>query len=166
MLDRSLELTRNGLNEARRAIQALRVAPLDDLGLNLALRNLAISEAERGGYQLELDLPEEMPRLQPEAEHGVYRIAEEALRNIAWHADAKIVKVKMGFDDGRLEMEIRDDGCGFIDDPQLQAEHFGIRGMRERAEGLGGKLVINSQADRGTEVHLEMGVKHGKGLNL
>ena len=166
MLERSLALTRTGLNEARRAIQALRIAPLEDLGLNLALRNLAYSEAERGGYHLDLQLPEEMPRLAPDTEYGVYRIAEEALRNVAWHANAKNVHVSLSFSDHRLDMIIQDDGCGFVYDPQMQSEHFGLRGMRERAEGLGGKLSVESQPDKGTVIGLEVEIDHGESLDL
>lgn len=165
MLERSLNQTRDGLNEARRAIQALRSSPLDDLGLNLALRNLATSEGERGGYAVTIDIPEEMPRMDPEAEHGIYRIAEETLRNIDWHAAAKHVNVCMSLDADHLMLEIKDDGCGFVDDPRLQEEHYGLRGMRERAEALGAEFVVQTAPDQGTTVRLEMEVNHGQGIN-
>jgi signal transduction histidine kinase len=166
MVERSLHLTRDGLNEARRAIQALRTAPLEDLGLNLALRTLALSEAERGGYSIQLDLPDEMPRIDPETEHSLYRIAEEALRNAAWHSSATHVRMRMAFDAGRLEMAIEDDGCGFMDDAVLQAEHYGLRGMHERAEALGAEYKITTQPNQGTSVHLEMEVNHGQSPDL
>ncbi|MDD5370019.1 MAG: sensor histidine kinase [Anaerolineaceae bacterium] len=166
MVDRSLHLTRDGLNEARRAIQALRTAPLEDLGLNLALRTLALSEAERGGYAVQLDLPDEMPRIDPGAEHSLYRIAEEALRNAAWHSSAAHVSLRMALTAGLLEMTIEDDGCGFVDGAVLQAEHYGLRGMRERAEALGAEFKIITKPDQGTSIHLVMEANYGQSPDM
>jgi signal transduction histidine kinase len=74
--------------------------------------------------------------------------------------------MRMSFDAGRLEMIIEDDGCGFVDDPMLQAEHYGLRGMRERAEAMGADFKITTQPDQGTSVHLEMEVNHGQSSDL
>jgi signal transduction histidine kinase len=156
MLDHSLVLTRNGLNEARRAIQALRTAPLEDLGLSLAIRNLATSEAERGGFQLDLCLPDEMPRLSPDLDHSLYRIAEEALRNITRHAAAQHVQVLLDARDHDLVMLIQDDGCGFTGETDLELNHYGLKGMQERAEMIGAQLVVESRPGAGTRIRLQL----------
>jgi signal transduction histidine kinase len=156
MLDHSLTLTREGLNEARRAIQSLRAAPAADLGLALAMRNLAIAEAERGGYTVEVQVAEDLPELSPEVEHGLYRIVEEALRNTSQHAGASRVSIDLSQCDHHVEMAIRDDGCGFDNRSALQADHYGLRGIRERAEAMGAILTIDSQPGQGTTIHLEL----------
>ncbi len=166
MLDHSLLLTRSGLNEARRAIQALRTAPLEDLGLNLAIRNLASSEAERGGFQLDLRLPDEMPRLAPDLEHSVYRIAEEALRNVTRHAGARHVQVSLDAGARELSLVIQDDGCGFAGQADPELNHYGIKGMQERAEMIGALLHIDSQPGSGTRMSLQMELNHDPGAHL
>lgn len=166
MLDQSLMMTRDGLNEARRAIGALRTAPLEDLGLALSLRNLATSEAERGGYSVDVQIPVETPRLPPEVEHSFYRIAEETLRNITRHAEAHHVTVSLTQNGALVEMLFHDDGHGFTDNPGLQSDHFGIRGMRERAESIGARLSVESQPGQGTTVRLQMEVRDDTGIDL
>ncbi|MCL4560856.1 MAG: sensor histidine kinase [Chloroflexi bacterium] len=166
MLDHSLAMTRDGLNEARRSIQSLRTAPLEDLGLALAIRNLAASQAERGGFSLNLDVPEQVPELDPDVEHSLYRIAEEALRNTTRHSGADLVTVKMDCDERRIDLSISDNGRGFRDGPDITEDHFGLRGMRERAESIGARLAIDSQPDKGTTVRVSMEVKRDTGVNL
>ena len=155
MLDRSLVVTRDGLNEARRAIQALRTAPLEDLGFGLAIRNLAHSMAERGSLKLDLQVPDELPGLDAEIQHSLYRITEEALRNVVQHAGAHQVSIAIEKSAGRLDLSVCDDGHGL----QAEAEqdgHYGLRGMRERAEAIGAQLFVESQPDHGTIVRLDM----------
>jgi signal transduction histidine kinase len=166
MLDQSLVMTRDGLNEARRAIGALRTAPLEDLGLALSLRNLATSEAERGGYSVEIHIPDESPRLKPEVEHCFYRIAEETLRNITRHAEAQHVTVSLIQAGAHVEMVFHDDGCGFTDNAGLQSDHFGLRGMRERAEAIGAQLSVDSRPGQGTTVRLQVEVNDDPGSDL
>ena len=97
MLERSLAATREGLTEARRAIHALRAAPLEDLGLALAIRNLAESVAARADLSLDLQAPDQIGSLAPAVEQAVYRIAGEALTNVAQHADARHLTVCPGW---------------------------------------------------------------------
>ena len=153
MLDRSLETTRQGLVEARRAIRELRASPLEGLGLPLALRQLAESAAERGRLELDMVLPEQI-ELQPEVEQGLYRIAEEALANVAQHAGAKRVWLHLEQRRDGLSLTVRDDGQGF--DPQAgEADgHFGLQGMRERARLIGATFSLDSQPGAGTAVQV------------
>lgn len=152
MLDQSLAVTRSGLNETRRAILSLRAAPLEDLGLRMALENLARSNAERYGWSLTLDLSDRLDNLPPEAEHSIYRMAEEGLRNAGLHAQAHNVTMKLTRPNGKLEFIIEDDGQGFTYRPEDAEDHFGLRGMKERAMAIGGALTVESIPGQGTRL--------------
>ncbi|NIM96402.1 MAG: hypothetical protein GTO18_22105 [Anaerolineales bacterium] len=154
MLEGSLTATRDGLQETRRAIQALRATPLDDLGLILALRGLAESAADRANLILDLSLPEHLNELDPELEQGIYRIAEQAITNTTLHANADHLTVQIDMVNGQLRLTVSDDGCGFNLESVMQDEHYGLSGMQERAEMIGGKLEIESQPEQGTKVQL------------
>ena len=154
MLDRALEITRQGLDETRRAVQELRAAPLEDLGLALALRNMARSAAERNGLSLELDISSELGSLPPDVEQCYYRVAQEALENVARHANAHHVILALHERDGELLLTVSDDGQGFDAQTAISGNHFGILGMRERAALIGGELQVSSEPSRGTIVQL------------
>jgi signal transduction histidine kinase len=156
MLDQSLVITRNGLTETRRAIQSLRAAPLEDLGLRMALDGLAHSTAERYGWNLHLDLSENLNDLPADAEHTIYRIAEEGLHNAGEHARARNLEMKLSRAKGKIEFTIKDDGQGFTPQSDEAENHYGLRGMQERAAALGGILSIDSEPNLGTTVRLVM----------
>ena len=156
LLVKSLATTRSGLDETRRALKALRASPLDDLGLRLALQNLSETAAERGRLQLELVLPEQLPSISPAVEQCIYRIAQEAIENVLLHANAKKLGVKLVVDGENLELTIEDDGLGLEIAEAEPANHFGLAGMRERAQLAGGELTITSQPGQGTCVKLKI----------
>jgi signal transduction histidine kinase len=156
MVEQSLAATRTGLREARGAIHALRAAPLEDLGLALAIRSLAQSAAERGNLALELQMPEDAGDLAPAVEQAVYRIAEEALDNAARHAHARSLLLCLERSGARLALTVTDDGQGFDPAAPPPEGHYGLKGMRERAEMVGGDLVIESQPGQGTTVRLQV----------
>ena len=154
MLERSLDLTRQGLVEARRAIRELRASPLEGLGLPLAIRQLAESVAERSRLTLEMNLPDQLEGLRPEVEQGIYRITEEALTNIVQHSGARRLSLDLEKNPSRVELSIRDDGWGF-DPGSVDAEaHFGLQGMHERARMIGGTFSVDSRPGAGTTIHL------------
>jgi signal transduction histidine kinase len=152
LLARGLAQTRSGLTETRLALHALRATPLDDLGLALAIQNLAVTTAQRGGMALALAVPEVQPVLPPEVEQGVYRIAQEALANVARHAGATELGVTLTFD-GSIMLTVTDNGYGF-DGTAVRGDHMGLQLMRERAEMLGGTLDVVSHSGGGTTVRL------------
>jgi signal transduction histidine kinase len=157
MLNNAIEATLDGLTEARRALQSLRASPLEDLGFVLALQGLAESTAARAGLQLDFDAPKPLDQVAPEIEQCVYRVAQEALTNVARHARASWVQVRLERADGRLTLTIADDGCGF--DPATvngASPHYGLKGMRERVEMMGGTLEVASVGQQGTTVRLEV----------
>jgi signal transduction histidine kinase len=161
LLSHSLQAIREGLSETRRAVQELRARPLEALGLALAMRTLAESYADRSGFAVELEIDRDIGDEDVEVQQCVYRIAEEALNNIAEHAQAQKVKVILRRDGGQLRLTIRDDGCGF--DPNGGAardQRYGLLGMRERSDLLGGSLAITSRIGEGTQVSFSYGGPH------
>jgi len=155
MLERALATTRAGLDETRRALHDLRAAPLEDLGLTLAIRSLAENVAARNSLELDIEVPERIDNVSPEVEHGYYRVAQEALENAAQHADASLLRVALHQDENRLTLEISDNGTGF-DMHTIDAQgRYGLQGMKERAEMLGGTLEVISGPHKGTTIRLE-----------
>jgi signal transduction histidine kinase len=156
MLEDSLQATRSGLTESRKAIQSLRASPLEDLGLILALRNLAESAATRVGTTLSLELPANLEKLAPDVEQCIFRVAQESLENIVRHAEAQHITVQLAREDSRLVLSIGDDGRGF--DPAQVDVHrkFGLKGLQERVAMFTGELQIHSQTGQGTTIRLIM----------
>ena len=154
LLERSLSATRTGLTETRRALQALRSSPLEDMGLALAIRQEAETVAERSGWSLDLHIAEPANGLPASVEQCFYRVAQEALANASHHAQAQHVQVKLVHQDDALTLTVSDDGIGFDLDAIDAESHLGIRGMRERAEMVGGKLEIERKPGQGTAVRL------------
>jgi signal transduction histidine kinase len=155
MLGEVIQSVGDSLNETRRALRDLRASPLEDMGLLLALEQLATTAAERGGCALTLDLPSKLPDIPFAAEQGLYRVAQEALENTVKHADARSIIIGLRVNPDRIDLLVQDDGQGF--DPKTEANgHFGLQGMRERAELLGGALDIRSAPGGGTTVQLRL----------
>jgi signal transduction histidine kinase len=94
----------------------------------------------------------------PLTEQVVYRIASEALANVAAHARARQMHVRLASTGNRLALEVQDDGQGFDLSEAPEGNHFGIQGMRERAELVGGELNVKSVVGQGTTVQLSLEV--------
>src|SRR5262249_42481365 len=154
-LARALDTTRASLTDARRAIAALRAAPVEDLGLARAVRELAESAAWRAGLALDAHIPDRVRGLEPEAEHAAYRIAAEAVANVVKHAAAHRLGVCFEEKGPQLPLGITDDGRG-CDLEAVPADRFGIQGMRERARAVGGTLHLASAPGAGTSVRLTL----------
>ena len=153
MIDISLEATRKGVDETRRALKALRSSDLVDMGLRLAVKKAAESAASRFSLDLELDLQDPIPSLSPDVEQTILRVTQEAIENITKHSQAKKFSVRLTSDE-RTTLMIQDDGIGFDMRPKDTTGHFGLVGMRERAELAGGNLKIESGKGKGTKVVL------------
>jgi len=144
------ETLNDGIALKRRIIEDLRPSSLSNLGLLAALEILVREYAERSTVQVECDL--EPVTLKPAAELTVYRLVQEALTNIAKHAKAKRVDVKLvAGPDGGADISVRDDGVGF-DAGVRRASTHGLLGMRYRVEADGGRFMIESTPGNGTLV--------------
>lgn len=153
MLDTSLTATRSGLQETRRALKSLRASPLADLGLALALRHIATETAARANLRLNLLVPEQLPTLSAAVEQCIYRVAQEATANVVHHANAQTLTVQLSVNDG-VTLRISDDGQGVHLQHLAAAGHFGLAGMRERAQLVGGTLTVTSEPGQGTTIQL------------
>jgi two-component system, NarL family, sensor histidine kinase UhpB len=142
------------LEDVRRLARSLRPEVLDELGLVPAVRNLADRLSARTGVAIRTVLPPLERPLGHDVELVIYRVAQEALTNVLRHAGAAHADVELVVRDGTAELRVSDDGKG-IDTPALQGT--GIRGMRERAVSVGGRVTVRPRADRsGTEVLLTL----------
>jgi signal transduction histidine kinase len=153
MLDQALEVTQSGLTEARRALHSLRASPLEDLGLALAISDMAKSTAARANLRLELDAQNHIENLPPEVEQCIYRVAQEAMANVTRHSDAKALRVALRHDYKTLTLTIADDGRGF-DPATVNDMRYGLKGLRERAEIIGAALQVDSASKTGTTIKL------------
>jgi signal transduction histidine kinase len=154
LLEQALATTRDGLAETRRALRDLRASPLEDLGLALAVRMLAESAAARGRFTADIQVQEGDNGFSPEVEQCVYRVAQEAVENVVQHADAHRLTVHLALHGKRATLTVVDDGQGFNVDGALAEGHYGLQGMRERAEMAGGTLAVTSVLGQGTAVRL------------
>ena len=107
MVSQALEDARGGLGEARRAIQALHASPLEELGLQAALEQLAVATAERSGVVVDVTLADNVGGLDLELENAIYRIADEALTNVARHSGASAAEVELMRRAGRIRRVAR-----------------------------------------------------------
>jgi two-component system, NarL family, sensor histidine kinase UhpB len=128
---------------------------LEHLGLVSALKALASSFSERTGLELEWRFPATLPLLAPESELVVYRVAQESLTNVARHADATRVRLSVEPARESIVLRVVDDGRGFAEEA-TNGRGGGLRGMRERAVTVGGKLSIREVAGGGVEVRLRV----------
>jgi len=146
------------IEEVRRVIRALRPIYLEDLGLLPALEMLTHDLEKIAGLRSEFSSDGAAARLAPEREIAVYRCAQEALSNVARHAGAKTVRVSAAFGAGEFVLQVQDDGQGFIAPERVSdlaaAGHYGLMGMQERAELIGGRLTIQSAPGVGTTIEL------------
>jgi two-component system sensor histidine kinase UhpB len=152
-LDELRETARHGTEEVRRIAGQLRPEALEDLGLQSALAALATAFGEQARVRIERRL-DHGPPLSEEHELVIYRVAQEALTNVARHAQATEVQLCLERSDEQVILTVRDDGRG-LPRNGFPASH-GIRGMRERAMLIGAQLAIAGPADRGTEVKLSV----------
>jgi signal transduction histidine kinase len=157
LLNHSLQAVREGLTETRRSLQALRASPLEDLGLGLAITNLAESTTGKDEFQIHVDIEENLRDFPVEVQQCFYRVAQEALSNIALHANAKSVELTLKYNEPHLILWVKDDGVGF-DMKRIDIEQkYGLLGMRERVEMIGGTLIIESEPGHGTTIKIIYG---------
>jgi signal transduction histidine kinase len=160
VLTNAIDQVAEAITEGRDTVQGLRASALETNSLADALRALAGDLAKENGQRAapaRIDVQGTPQTLHPFVRDEVFRIAGEALGNAFHHAEATQVDVEIRYDARQLRVRVRDDGKGI--DPEVlrtgaKQGHFGLSGMRERAELVGGKLTIRSTPGTGTEVEL------------
>ena len=132
----------------------LRPPALDQLGLAAALSSFLADVDEETGMSVDLDVTGDPVRLAADVELGAFRIVQEAVRNTVRHAGADKVRVRVQFGADQLEVEVADDGTGFVRHQETDADrgHLGLLGMAERAHLLGGSLEVRTAPNAGTAV--------------
>jgi signal transduction histidine kinase len=155
-LARAEEVAQAGLNEARTAITQMRANSVRDIGLGPALAKAVERFSDRTGLTVEFAADAAAARFGDERAEVIFRMSEEALRNVERHAAATHVRIALRSPDvARLDLEIADDGVGFHT-AQLEPGHFGLIGLREQAKLIGAELEIDSAPNRGTTLRLTL----------
>ena len=138
----------------RSIIYDLRPAILDDLGLLPAIRWYARTNLEGSGIQVELEFPQELPGISQPLTTTLFRITQEGVNNIIRHSQARNVSISLGMEANEVYLRIKDDGHGFdldqISDGTIDGQHWGLVGMQERIELVGGTLSVTSDPAHGT----------------
>ena len=157
-LDHAEQVAHQGLKEARAAITQLRFNAVRDVGLGVALVDAIKLFSERTGLMVDYSGDPRAASFADERAETLFRIAEEALRNVERHAMANRVVVRLSdAADGHLELSIEDNGAGF--DPSTpQPGHYGLVGLREQAQLIGATLSIQSTLHEGTCLRLSLRV--------
>lgn len=146
------------VGDLRRLTRDLRPIYLEDLGLVPALEMLTRDMSQFMNMPVSFETIGKERRLAANVELALYRIAQEALNNVARHAEASRTGVNLKFDDDEVRLTVQDDGRGFIV-PETPAElapngHFGLLGVQERSEAIGARLLIRSEPGQGTSLRV------------
>ena len=147
-LDAAAQLARDNLKEARRAVRAIGPGELEGARLPDALAQVTDSWTARTNVPVAFTTTGEARSLHPEVEVTLLRAAQEALTNVAKHADATRVGLTLSYMEDLVTLDVRDDGVGF--EPTRRG--FGLTGMHQRVHGVGGALAVESAPGEGTAI--------------
>ena len=154
------EMSDQAIVELRNIVADLRPAQLDDLGLVPALRWLITQyQTRHPELQVQMTADRNLTRLPAQYETVLFRVTQEALTNVARHAQASQVHLTLSQDDGHIRLEVRDNGVGF--DPSASSPHapgsgLGLVGVRERVALVGGRCTVDSSPGQGTRIIVEL----------
>jgi signal transduction histidine kinase/ligand-binding sensor domain-containing protein len=163
LLENARDQVRATIDEARQAVWNLRSTPAaGDIGQRIS--EIAQQIGLRSGVAIDCDTNGAPATLDPETGHHLLLVVREALDNAVRHGHPSRVSVRLEDQRGGLRVRIRDDGCGFVPETASQpgAAHYGIVGMRERIESLGGTFVLESARGRGTTVEFTLPIERRK----
>jgi signal transduction histidine kinase len=155
-IEESIQIVDQATQQVRNLSLDLRPSMLDDLGLVPAVRWYADRQAQRAGFAVHFVVESSAPRLSTELATACFRVIQEALTNVARHARAQNVWIELRQVDLEVDLTIRDDGVGFdlvtARGTAVRGESFGLLGLRERVDLLGGRADIWSQPGHGTTI--------------
>ncbi len=149
-MDETKALVRSTMTELRNSLQGLRPAALEGQALPCALAEMARELGRRTGIAVTCDIDEQAALLDREAQETLYRVSQEALTNVAKHAHAHSVDLSLTLDQTAATLEVADDGVGLGASERVSTGHYGVLGMRERVEALGGVLTLGPRHGGGT----------------
>ncbi|OGO28895.1 MAG: hypothetical protein A2136_09575, partial [Chloroflexi bacterium RBG_16_54_11] len=152
------QLAADALASLRSIIYDLRPAILDDLGLLPAMRWYARKNLEAAGIQVQLDFPDDLPALPQPLSTTLFRVGQEGVNNIIRHSRAHNVSISLGLHENEVYLRLHDDGQGFTPekytDGSVDMQHWGLIGIQERIELVGGSLNITSSPEHGTTLQV------------
>jgi signal transduction histidine kinase len=156
-LSQSRIIAERTVDELRRTIAALSPAQLERLGLDRALRQLAVRHSKVHPAAVRVRIPRACGEIDRPAQEVIYRVAQESLHNIQKHSQATRVNLLLDSTDKSIRLSVRDNGAGFCTEQAFyKPMSFGLAGMRERAALLGGTLQVSSAPGRGATVTLNL----------
>ena len=155
-LDRARMLVRNSMTEARRYVWDLRSEELQKKDLPAALGDTTRRLTADTGVEAVVDVTGPLQPLPVSVETNLLRIGQEAVNNAVRHAQASRIHVGLNFDTRSVQLSVSDNGRGFDPNEQAADGHFGLIGMRERADEIGGVLTIQSADQRGTKITIDV----------
>lgn len=158
-MEETKALVRATMTELRHSLAGLRPAALEEQPLTGALAEMMCEMGRRGGVEATSSVDEQAALLDREVQETLYRIGQEALTNVAKHAHARHVALTLTVDDGLALLEIGDDGVGLGASARNGGGHYGIMGMRERVEALGGTLTLGPRPGGGTVLRTRIPVR-------
>jgi signal transduction histidine kinase len=153
-------MTRASMDALRRSIAGLRAPSLEDRALRTALQALCVDFSQRTGLKVACQISPAADDLRPAIAEALWRITDEALTNVEKHAQAGSVAVSLACEPDAVTLRVVDDGVGLPAGAEARPNRFGLRGMRERLEGLGGTLALQGDAT-GTVVQARLPVIRG-----
>ena len=160
ILARLQELGKQMSQSMHQMVHDLRPAHLDDLGLLPALQYLADKDGPRLGLQIEFKTDGEPRRIESLAETVLFRVAQESITNIARHAKSKRAFICLSYLSREVKLEVSDKGVGFDPGEKFIAPRgWGLAGMKERAESVGGRFEVRSEAGRGTTIRVNIPIQ-------
>jgi signal transduction histidine kinase len=166
VVDEMKRLTRTSMEQLRRALAGLRAPGLSERPLAPALRELCTEVGHRTGLKIDCQLPDQLDRLPPAVAEVLWRAAQEGLANIEKHAAAQTVRLSLQLaasdppppaetarpNSRRIILRVADDGIGLPPEAEDKPGHYGLRGLRERIEGVGGQFAISRTSPAGTRL--------------
>ncbi len=155
-VDELKTLVRRSMDELRRSLDGLRAPGLGDRPLSSALQTLSVELGERTGLEVSCQVAPVADTLSPAISEVIWRVVQESITNIEKHAQSQRVQIKLAVEPNVATISVSDNGVGLPADAETRPGHYGLRGLRERVEGLGGMLSYASHGLAGTEVRASL----------
>jgi len=152
------KLTRSSMEDLRRSLANLRTSGLGDHPLTESLRTLCAEAGKRFGAAVDCQIAGNADALPPAVTEVLWRVAQEGLTNIEKHAHAHHVEVKLARQPKEVVLRVSDDGAGLPPEAEGKPGHYGLRGLRERVEGLGGAFTVAPAGTSGTAIEARIPV--------